>query len=559
MSGVVSKLQMLASTLEVKDYAPSLASIAACIAISKIYQIDLPKPLIHSPHKKCSTASMCCQFMKQLIPGPVSQEALYLYGLLGSLIAEVYVHYYTITTCTKMEAFIVEKDSVQFGMNLVKFLLNVPLLSFVSSIKQFLTDELKIRFGERLSNQLHSQFTMDTNLCHDDSSFENAGEVLSRGGQRVGRGVVDLFAEIAKALIQLVFYFRVLSKMHGTAVPKKFLIFMIIVHAIMAAVRKPLRKLRHESHTLEKKSDRNCQNLVANAEAIAASNGRDQETFKQRGMMNTVSAHMRRITAATLTSTFTDNILTKYLVLIAGWATSSRPFFDSENEALAELSEVETMPLYYNTARFMLAMYNSISMLKHAKCQAESLHRNVEGIEQMMDKMNQAAKHRKNLNGTVNYENDTIRLNEVTFECTEHENLVENCTIEIRRGQNVFVSSTEGARAFMKTVAGVMPHKKGQLTRPAKGKVLYITRSPYVFESSLRDVLIYPHRPIDMMGNGVNDAKLEQILEKVQLSHFVGRLEEVNDWTAAMNNSEKEKLAVNFQSSVIFCFFFPFS
>lgn len=42
MSGVVSKLQMLASTLEVKDYAPSLASIAACIAISKIYQIDLP-------------------------------------------------------------------------------------------------------------------------------------------------------------------------------------------------------------------------------------------------------------------------------------------------------------------------------------------------------------------------------------------------------------------------------------------------------------------------------------------------------------------------------------
>lgn len=125
-----------------------------------------------------------------------------------------------------------------------------------------------------------------------------------------------------------------------------------------------LRKLRHESHTLEKKSDRNCQNLVANAEAIAASNasnficfflnftnalwlfqGRDQETFKQRGMMNTVSAHMRRITAATLTSTFTDNILTKYLVLIAGWATSSRPFFDSENEALAELSEVETMPV----------------------------------------------------------------------------------------------------------------------------------------------------------------------------------------------------------------------
>ncbi|PAV82263.1 hypothetical protein WR25_24518 [Diploscapter pachys] len=412
MSGVMSKLQMLASTLEVKDYAPSLASIAACIAISKIYQIDLPKPFIHSlPHKKCSTTSMCCHFMKQLIPGPVSHE--------------------------------------------------------------FLTDELKIRFGERLSNQLHAQFTMDTNLYHDDSSFENAGEVLSRGGQRVGRGVVDLFAEIAKALIQLVFYFRVLSKMHGAAVPKKFLIFMIIVHAIMAAVRKP---------------------------------GRDQETFKQRGMMSTVSAHMRRITAATLTSTFTDNILTKYLVLIAGWATSSRPFFDSENEALAELSEVETMPLYYNTARFMLAMYNSIGMLKHAKCQAESLHKNVEGIEQMMDKMNQAAKHRKNLSGTVNYENDTIRLNEVTFECTEHENLVENCTIEIRRGQNVFVSSTEGARAFMKTVAGVMPHKKGQLTRPAKGKVLYITR--------------------------------------VQLSHFVGRLEEVNDWTAAMTNSEKEKLAL---------------
>ena len=43
---------------------------------------------------------------------------------------------------------------------------------------------------------------------------------------------------------------------------------------------------------------------------------------------------------------------------------------------------------------------------------------------------------------------------------------------------------------------------------------------------------------------------------QVQLSHFVGRLEEVNDWTTAMTNSEKEKLAVNFQSSVIF---FPFS
>lgn len=52
--------------------------------------------------------------------------------------------------------------------------------------------------------------------------------------------------------------------------------------------------------------------------------------------------------------------------------------------------------------------------------------------------------------------------------------------MQIRRGQNVFVSSTEGARAFMKTVAGVMPHKRGQLTRPAKGKVLYITRVSFL-------------------------------------------------------------------------------
>ena len=68
-----------------------------------------------------------------------------------------------------------------------------------------------------------------------------------------------------------------------------------------------------------------------------------------------------------------------------------------------------------------------------------------------------------------------------------------------------------------------------RLTKPDKKKLFYIPQRPYMPIGSLRDQVIYPDSPSDMMTKGLSDSDLADLLDKVQLRYLLDR-EDSTGW-----------------------------
>ena len=64
---------------------------------------------------------------------------------------------------------------------------------------------------------------------------------------------------------------------------------------------------------------------------------------------------------------------------------------------------------------------------------------------------------------------------------------------------------------------------------------------------TLRDQIIYPDKPFDMVKKSVTDRDLEEILEKVQLKSLLDRggWNAVHDWMDVLSGGEKQRVAVS--------------
>ena len=67
------------------------------------------------------------------------------------------------------------------------------------------------------------------------------------------------------------------------------------------------------------------------------------------------------------------------------------------------------------------------------------------------------------------------------------------------------------------------------MTKPDKKKLFYIPQRPYMPIGTLRDQVIYPDTPNDMMSKGLSDSDLADLLDKVQLRYLLDR-EETTAW-----------------------------
>ena len=117
--------------------------------------------------------------------------------------------------------------------------------------------------------------------------------------------------------------------------------------------------------------------------------------------------------------------------------------------------------------------------------------------------------------------------------------LLDRCTLGLSRGARMLVTGLSGCgkSTLLRTMAGIWPFGKGLVSTPSGDKLLFLPQKPYLPLGSLRGALCYP-----MSASGP-EARLVDVLQKVGLSHFVEKLDTVDDWSRILSLGEQQRLA----------------
>ncbi|MES2877867.1 MAG: ABC transporter ATP-binding protein/permease [Pseudomonadota bacterium] len=97
--------------------------------------------------------------------------------------------------------------------------------------------------------------------------------------------------------------------------------------------------------------------------------------------------------------------------------------------------------------------------------------------------------------------------------------------------------SGSGKSTLFRTLAGIWPFAKGEVTRPADA--MFIPQRPYFPNGPLRDALAYPESP-----SRYTDEQLRQALQDTLLPQLSEQLDQADAWSQKLSGGEQQRLAI---------------
>uniref|UniRef100_A0A1I7TV66 ATP-binding cassette sub-family D member 3 n=1 Tax=Caenorhabditis tropicalis TaxID=1561998 RepID=A0A1I7TV66_9PELO len=579
---VLSKLQLLGQAIPPKQYAPGMVGMLAVFALVKLYKQDIrgTKHLVAKTKKDGSKAhvdgvflSKLARILKILIPRLFSKETFYLALIAISLLCRTYADVYMIITSTKIEASIIDRNPLLFALEAFKYVLNLPAISVTNALLKFGIAELKLRFRERLSTHLYSQYLKGFTfykMSNLDTRIQNADQLLTQDVDRFCDGIVELYSNLSKPILDVFLYLFRLGTSLGFSSPSILFSYLLFTGVGLTYLRRPIGRLTVEEQALEGEYRYVNSRLIMNSEEIAFYQGNQSEKETIMSTFASLVQHLRKIILFRFSIGFIDNIVAKYLATVVGWYAVGSSFFDKKHKPFIGMSRNELMQEYYNSGRMMYKMAEALGRLALAgrdMTRLSGFTSRVDTLLNVLDDVNNGNYKRtmvgekdESMNsllksdlvagsGNLLVRDNVIRFENVPLVTPNGDVLIESLNLEVPSGRNVLVCGPNGCgkSSLFRVLGELWPLFGGTLTKPAKGKLFYVPQRPYMTLGTLRDQIIYPDRPLDMIRKGISDLDLEQMLENVQLTHILereGGWSAVQDWMDVLSGGEKQRIAM---------------
>nr|CDJ90265.1 unnamed protein product [Haemonchus contortus] len=587
--GVLSKLdqvRLLASSLTFKQYGPGVCGLAAFFAVIKWYskaakgsqsRLILTKsgqPSKDKAHVDGAFFMKLWRIMKILIPGPFSMEMFYMLLVAVSLLCRTYADLYMIVTATGIEASIISRDRLLFLIKVVQYGLAMPALSVTNAILKFGISEIKLRFRDRLTKHLYSQYLKGFTfykMSNLDNRIQNADQLLTQDVDKFCEGLVELYSNLTKPIVDVLLYVSRIGGALGWSAPVILFSYLLGSGVFLTYLRRPIGRLTVQEQALEGEFRFVNSRLIMNSEEIAFYQGNDRERTTLLGSFSNLVNHLRKVILFRFSIGFVDNIVAKYAATVIGWYAVARPFFDHKNEFINGLSKNQLIQEYYNSGRMMLKLAEALGRLALAGRELTRLSgftTRVDTLLKVLNDLSTGSYERtmitdgkiEQANGLISSSfrpgagelvicDNVIRFEGVPLVTPNGDVLINSLDFEVPSGRNVLVCGPNGCgkSSLFRILGELWPLFGGRLTKPEKGKLFYVPQRPYMTLGTLRDQVIYPDRAYDMIRKGFTDHDLEEMLEKVQLSHILvreGGWDAVQDWMDVLSGGEKQRIAM---------------
>lgn len=133
-----------------------------------------------------------------------------------------------------------------------------------------------------------------------------------------------------------------------------------------------------------------------------------------------------------------------------------------------------------------------------------------------------------------------ITVNDLSVSTPKGDVLLKNVDQEFIHGKHYVVKGRSGIgkSTFVRSLAGIWPFGKGEISIPTKEDIMFIPQTSYMPLGTLREALIFPDKVID-----IKDETLIQLLKDCGLGHLVNQLNTVSRWSEHLSPGELQRIA----------------
>uniref|UniRef100_A0AC34F3N8 ABC transmembrane type-1 domain-containing protein n=1 Tax=Panagrolaimus sp. ES5 TaxID=591445 RepID=A0AC34F3N8_9BILA len=545
MSAVFSKLAITGP--QIRKLTPTLFGVGAFLIVINAYRrrhglgrlrsnVPYSKKQEKNGKKAAEKSHVDIKFIKKLIriskiliPSFFSTEVFYMILIAVTLLCRTYADVWMIMTSTGIEAAIIDRNKNLFRDSVFHYLLCMPTVSVVNALLKFSLSELKLRFRERLTNHLYSQYLDGFTfykMSNLDNRIANADQLLTQDVDRFCEGIVELYSNLSKPLVDVALYCYKLGGALGFQAPSRLFFYLLISGVFLTYLRRPIGRLTVVEQQLEGEFRFVNSRLIMNSEEIAFYQGNEREKQSVMTAFQRMISHLRSVILFRFGIGFCDNIIAKYAATVVGWYTVSRPFFNKSNTNMMAKSKNELIQDYYNSGRMMFKLAEALGRLALAGREMTRLSGFTTRVDTLMEVLKdlQTGKYERTMvadgalaaasskllspgAGELIIRDNIIKFEDVPLVTPNGDVLIPSMSFEVPSGRN----------------------------------------RPYMTLGTLRDQVIYPDKPSDMRKKGITDRDLIEFLERVQLEYILqreGGWDSVQDWMDVLSGGEKQRIAM---------------
>ena len=152
-----------------------------------------------------------------------------------------------------------------------------------------------------------------------DNRIANADQLLTQDVDRFCEGIVELYSNLSKPIVDVLLYVWRLGGALGFQAPSRLFIYLLITGIFLTYLRRPIGKLTVIEQQLEGEFRYVNSRLIMNSEEIAFYQGNEREKQSVMESFKKMITHLRNMILFRFSIGFCDNIIAKYTATVVGW------------------------------------------------------------------------------------------------------------------------------------------------------------------------------------------------------------------------------------------------